>query len=129
MQLYVFSYTLRAVLEDNRNARFDRAPLTSRFVLAPYANTCSLRVGWVAGIQRWQSDQLIIELAELSSDLSLLPVRFREHENLLAGHLADQTLYIGLFEFVEFRQVVHDIDHSSVFAEPDFIAPVMGWVS
>jgi len=37
LYLCVFSLTLRADLEDNRNARFDRALLTSRYVLAPYS--------------------------------------------------------------------------------------------
>src|SRR6185369_3849723 len=37
LNLCVFSLTLRADLEDNRNARFDRARLTIRFVLAPYS--------------------------------------------------------------------------------------------
>ena len=35
LNLCVFSLTLRADLEDNRYARFDRAQLTSRFALAP----------------------------------------------------------------------------------------------
>src|SRR5215211_2583969 len=37
LYLCVFSLTLRADLEDNRNARFNRALLTSRLVLAPYS--------------------------------------------------------------------------------------------
>src|SRR5215217_2025342 len=37
LYLCVFSLTLRADLEDNRNARFNRAQLTIRFVLVPYS--------------------------------------------------------------------------------------------
>ena len=37
LYLCVFSLTLRAELEDNRNARIGRAPLTIRFVLEPYS--------------------------------------------------------------------------------------------
>ena len=37
LYLCVFSLTLRADLEDNRDARIDRAQLTIRFVLAPYS--------------------------------------------------------------------------------------------
>src|SRR5215208_1658318 len=37
LNLCVFSLTLRADLEDNRDARIDRARLTTRFVLAPYS--------------------------------------------------------------------------------------------
>ena len=41
--LYVFSLTLRAVLEDARNARNDRACLTSGFALAPYSISAPLQ--------------------------------------------------------------------------------------
>src|SRR4029078_10105625 len=37
LYLCVFSLPLRAELEDNRNARIGRAPLTIRFVLEPYS--------------------------------------------------------------------------------------------